>query len=359
MKIESKAVRQWEAERDELEQQMVDLQASLEAKNECEVEHLVGKIATLEKENREQHEWVDMCKEVSKLFKMDKDFNNDPQTVNKLYRKVEGTIEDAAAMKADYDEMESERIRLQKLQKSFGAGHSNTGGILALNQGANTLASFTGGAGGGGGDSKTEYLKQELRRSTEAMASSKRRFDDFKEAIAKALKFAGRARKVDQTTILARITNLVGRAVAPLDARFDDLLAHPCSKQSGKAAKGGKAGHRTKAGEKGCASDPKLVKQLERVQKKLRSALETIEAQDMWISVMQAKLGSGEEDGQGGLREENHELRSQLDSVRHHLLSATGVQETELGIGGGLAGSSVLGSSMLGSRSRSRKHPIL
>jgi len=119
MKIESDAVRKWEAERDELEQQLVDLQASLEAKNECEVEHMARKIGGLEKENREQNEWVDMCKEIAKLFGLEKEFKaSDPQMVNKIYRKVEGTVEDAAAMKAEYEELEEERIRIDKLRRS-------------------------------------------------------------------------------------------------------------------------------------------------------------------------------------------------------------------------------------------------
>ena len=367
MRIESDAVRKWEAERDELEQQLVDLQASLEAKNECEVEHMARKIGGLEKENREQNEWVDMCKEIAKLFGLDKEFKTgDPQMVNKIYRKVEGTVEDAAAMKADYGELEAERQRIEKLRRSLpagGMGMGTNGPLLALNQGPSS-SSFaglggvgggvgsSGGGGGGGGGGKTDYLKQELRRSTEAMAQSKRRFDDFKEAVAKALKFAGRARKVDQTTILARITNLVGRAVAPLDARFDDLLAHPCKAHKSSS----KSGYRSSS-QKPCQTDPKTVKQLERVQKKLRSALETIEAQDMWISVMQAKLGNGEEDT--GLKSENHELRAQLDSVRGMLLSSTGVQEAELGFGLG-AGFSSTGTSLgLGHRSSRRKHPVL
>jgi DNA repair exonuclease SbcCD ATPase subunit len=340
MKIESDAVRKWEAERDALEQSLVDLQASMEAKNECEIQHMVRKLDGLEKENREQNEWVDMCKELGKLWKID--VTNDPACVNKIYRKVEGAVEEAAALKAEHNALEDEQMRTDRLRGGMRGTHRDTG-TLALKESQNylpivpTLAGGHGGGGGSGGGapgSKVEYLMAELRRSTESMASTKRHFDDFKESVAKALKFAGRARKVDTTTILARITNLVSRAVAPLDARFDDLLTHPC------AIKGKHSKH---SSTKPCVSDPKVVKQLETVQKKLRSALETIEAQDMWISVMQAKLGGGEEDT--GLKAENHELRSQLDSVRHHLLRDAGVRDEMVG---------------LTSRSTShRRHPVL
>merc|ERR1719313_1746523 len=120
------------------------------------------------------------------------------------------------------------------------------------------------------------YLKQAVRKATEAMAKAKHDLNDFKEAVAKALKFGNRARKVDVRTILARVNNLVSRAGVPLDGRFDALLEDSKRGNTGKLSTAKQA--------------TQTEKKLEKVQKKLRDALQTIEAQDMWIAVLQTKV---------------------------------------------------------------------
>jgi hypothetical protein len=134
------------------------------------------------------------------------------------------------------------------------------------------------------------------------------------------------ARKVDMTTVLTRIHNLVSRAVAPLDGRFDDCLAHPCkvASLSSSSSRARISGSSSRGGNKPCQTEPKLVKKIEQVQKKLLAALQTIEAQDMWISVLQQNADGEDDDGaETVLSLENRELRGQLDSVRHHLLLET------------------------------------
>lgn len=150
-----------------------------------------------------------------------------------------------------------------------------------------------------GKTTEIEYLKTELRRSTEAMARAKKKFDDLKETIAKALGFRNRAKKVDATTLLARINQIMTNA--PMDERFDSLFIAPSKVKASKTS----------------SKDPK-DKLLEKLQKKLRQALETIESQDMWINVLQAKVKGRETTNE--LQGENYQLRETLENVRSHLL---------------------------------------
>jgi hydroxypyruvate isomerase len=235
--VEIEAVRAWEKERTSLEQQLCDATAALEAKNECEVQQMDKRCRRLEEKVREANEWVDMGKELYEtVFKLD-GFAKDPHCVNKLYRKVTALSEDHSQLVVDFESLETDHARLERLQAASavavrtastsgcprcaggglggGTTHNvrttadrifdkldrNADGVVTRGEMRGFVAGAGGGvsavdrlldAGGAGADisaGKAEYLAGELRRSTQAMASAKRKFDDFKEAVAKALKF--------------------------------------------------------------------------------------------------------------------------------------------------------------------------
>lgn len=234
-----------------------------------------------------------MCKELARL--LDVDFRqSSPQSANLLYRKVEGLVEDERKLRRSQESMKLELEHYKKHNRIA----PNVTSSLPLYRTTDDI--IPAGTQSSSAVAEMEFLKSELRKSTEAMARAKKQYNDFKEAVAKSLKFGTRARRVDMGTILARVNSLM--ANAPTDPRFDHLLQNP-SKLKDKT--GGRHGKDAKD------------KLLEKVQKKLRAALETIESQDMWIAVLQAKIG--ETEMTGSLQAENIHLRDALSSMKHHL----------------------------------------
>lgn len=272
--VESEAIGKWEKERERLENEAAGMRAALENKNDCETTHLSQTITSMEHDMQKQHEWVDMCKELGKLLDVDIDLKKGPESANKLYREVETMVELKASLKKDIKSAKSHihELKCAAIVASQG-GHHHGGSHHIVTQPSHVSHSQ------GEDSSHLHYLKAELRRSTEAMASAQERFCKFKESVAKALKFGKRASKVDATSILARINNLVMRVATPLDSKFDSVL-HV----------GGRCCARSKTTTRLTGDHSKTARVLEKVQKKFRAALETIEAQDMWISVLQAKL---------------------------------------------------------------------
>jgi len=279
--VETTAVAKWEKERDRLESEMSGMRAALENKNDCETAHLSKTISKLEAELQRQHEWEDMCKELASLLdigKSDFDVKKAPESANKLYREVEGMVEEVARLKkevkkakATIDELKSAHM-VASMGASMGGG---MGGGMACPPPCSGQRGFEADTD----SSHLNYLKCELRRSTEAMASAQEKFSRFKESVAKALKFGKRSSKVDAASILSRINNLVTRIACPLDSKFDSVLHI-----------GGRCCSKSKTTARLTGDHARTGRTLEKIQKKLRAALETIEAQDMWVSVLQAKL---------------------------------------------------------------------
>lgn len=302
--VESEAVTAWDDERRLRECETQELVRGLECTKEHEISQLVQKIDRLKEQLKAKHEWVDMGREIGKLVKVKDVDESDLAKISSIFKKVVEAIDEATSQKRHVIELEHQ-IEMLKHQVNCGASakprsftsslHGNSGFPTSLQQSLppqyssgllqQTSHSMHGSelsfeAGDVESAQMSDYLKKSVRKATEAMAKAKHDLHDFREAVAKALKFGNRARKVDVRTILARVNNLVSRAGVPLDGRFDALLEEPKKGKTGKPSTAKEA--------------IKIEKKLEKVQKKLRDALQTIEAQDMWIAVLQTKAGDRE-----------------------------------------------------------------
>jgi len=278
-----------------------ELVRGLECTKENEISQLTQKINRLKEQLKTKHEWVDMGREIGKLVKIKDVDETDLAKISSIFKKVVEAIDEATTQKRNVVELEHQ-IEMLKHQVNCGTSarsHSfkNTlldrsgypaslqqslppqysSGLLHHSVHGSELSSE---AGDIESAQMSDYLKMSVRKATEAMAKAKHNLHDFREAVAKALKFGNRARKVDERTILARINNLVSRSGVPLDGRFDALLEEPKRSKTGKLSTAKEAS--------------KIEKKLEKVQKKLRDALQTIEAQDMWIAVLQTKSGDSD-----------------------------------------------------------------
>lgn len=172
-----------------------------------------------------------------------------------------------------------------------------------------------------GGDEQREtemasWLKDELRRSEERHARSKRESEKFLREVANALKFSQvEGTKLDGSLLIMRIKKLI--------AGGSTLTKKATTSYTTGSPKGVRTGHRGYGTAAGISQDStKQDKLFERLQKKFRVALQTIESLEELVDWLKAKWREtkGIDDE---LTDENHVLHEEVSRLKKRLFDET------------------------------------